>query len=146
MIGTKSLDENQNLNYEKIVDLTFNKDERTGTILFLIGAAIALIATDQTEEALSESAEQFGQASEKRRQALKTLTISSWVFFMANIIFTWVALLRLRRQSMEQKVKNSVLAASSLFGLTLTTIGNFLKLIGFGLTAIGNQIRAFSVQ
>lgn len=152
MIDKRRLDKTpQNFYYRKpIADLTLNKDERIGDTLFLIGTIIALIYTDQTEEALLEPPEQANNASPKRSQALRTLALSSWIFFMASVAFAFVALSRLREQSMDQatnqSMQNSTSNISGIFGLTLTAIGNLFKLIGFGLAAIGNQIRAVSVQ
>lgn len=133
-------------NRKTATDLSLNENERVGDVLFLIGTIIALISTDQTEKALLEPPRQVNNVSKERSQALKTLALSSWIFLIATIIFAFTALARLRQLSNEQSLQNSNPNTSNLFGLTVTTTGNFFKVIGFGLAAIGNQIRAGSAQ
>ena len=133
-------------NLKTATDLQLNQNERVGDILFLIGTIAALISTDQTEKALLEPPAQANKAAKESSQALKTLALSSWIFFMASIIFTVTAFARLRELNIEQSLPNSTPNTGNLFGQNVTTIGNVFKLIGFGLAAIGNQIRAGSTQ
>ncbi len=135
-----------NDNRKTAADLNLNENERIGAILFLIGTIIALISTDQTEKALTESPAQADNVSKERSQALKTLALSSWIFFMASIIFAFTAFARLKELSSKASLQNPVFDKDTLFGLTLTFIGNFFKVIGFGLAAAGNQIRAGGAQ
>ncbi|MCG1025402.1 hypothetical protein [Dehalobacter sp.] len=130
-MNTKTINTN---NFE--LDLSLIYKERTGDILFLIGTLLAIISTYQ---AVQSTIGKYFFRSSKNDSAF-TIATASWLFFAASIIFAYVAVIRYE----EVAAIDPYISSSTLLGGKFTAIGNTVKVIGFGLSAIGNQIKANS--
>jgi hypothetical protein len=114
------------------VDLSLVYQQRSGDILFLIGTLLAIISTYQAEQSIVTST---------KDNSANTTALASWLFFIANIIFVHVAIIRLVELS---QPTNSKVSPLMLRGSNFTVIGDIFKVIGFGIAAIGNQLQANS--
>ncbi|MDR3491582.1 MAG: hypothetical protein P4M12_06000 [Gammaproteobacteria bacterium] len=106
--------------------------QRSGDILFLIGTLLAIISTYQAEQSIIKST---------KDNSANTTALASWLFFIANIIFAHVAIIKLVELC---QLTNSKVSPLMLKGSSFTVIGDIFKVIGFGIAAIGNQLQANS--
>jgi hypothetical protein len=120
------------------IDLSLVYQERVGDILFLLGTILAIISTYQAEQFIVTKLLRIKSTQD---YSLNTTAQASWLFFIASIIFANVAIIRLieLKQSTDSKVSPLMLRGSKF-----TAIGNLFKVVGFGLAAIGNQLKASS--
>ena len=121
--------------HETAFDLSLIKDERIGDVLFLIASMIALISTYQAEETII--IEEFSQTPQPDRSA-RTVAASSWTFLIGSILIAYVAIVRYR------EIAASAPDASPLMlkGRWFTALGDIVSVIGFGLSALGDQLKA----
>ncbi len=120
---------------DRRLELSLVHEERIGDALFLLGTILAFIANYQAEQALITTPE----AKPLPNQSAYTITLASWLFFLSSILFTHVAIIRW----MELKsTRNSKTSPVLIKGTKWATIGNILKSVGFGLAAIGYQLKA----
>lgn len=113
--------------------------ERIGDILFLIGTLLAIISTYQAERIIVDIIFDRRPRSE-RDDSANTIALESWFFFIASIIFARVGVIR-----WTELIASKAEAAPLLIkGSELSTLGGIIKVIGFGLSAIGNQLKANS--
>ena len=120
--------------HETAFELSLVKDERIGDVLFLIASIIALISTYQAEEAIII---EFSQTPQPDRSA-RTVAASSWTFLIGSILIAYVAIVRYR------EIAASAPDASPLMlkGRWFTALGDIVSVIGFGLSALGDQMKA----
>ncbi|WP_018214373.1 hypothetical protein [Desulfitobacterium hafniense] len=120
--------------HETAFELSLVKDERIGDVLFLIASIIALISTYQAEEAIII---EFSQTPQPDRSA-RTVAASSWTFLIGSILIAYVAIVRYRQ------IAASAPDASPLMlkGRWFTALGDIVSVIGFGLSALGDQMKA----
>lgn len=118
------------------LDLNLVYQERLGDFIFLLGTLLAIISTYQAERAIIVKLLKIRSASDS---SAYTIAAASWLFFIASIFFAHVAIVRLIEIEM---TTNSQASPSMLKAGRLVAIGNILKFIGFGLAAIGNQLKA----
>lgn len=119
-------------------DLNLVYQERFGDILFLTGTILSIISTFQAEQSLFSKA--LGNRTIQDNSAY-TIVAASWLFFAASLIFWYTAAIRLAELKRITK-HNSF--SSEIIGSQISTTGSAIKAIGFGLAAIGNQIKAYS--
>lgn len=118
------------------LDLNLVYQERLGDFIFLLGTLLAIISTYQAERAIIVKLLKIRSASDS---SAYTIAAASWLFFIASIFFAHVAIVRLIEIEM---TTNPQASPSMLKAGRLVAIGNILKFIGFGLAAIGNQLKA----
>jgi len=114
------------------LDIRLVYEERTGDIIFLIGTIIAIVSTYQAEQSILDKLF-MTQAPEN---SAYTIATASWLFFIASTIFAHVAIVRMVELKKDINTNTSTRKASQII-----TIADIIKIIGFGLAAIGNQIR-----
>ncbi len=119
------------------LDLSLIYQERIGDILFLIGTILAIISTYQAEKALIVKI--FNIRSAPNNSAY-TIASASWISLAASIIFAYVAIIRYD----EVAATDPNVSPLTLRGGKTTIIGDLFKVIGFGLAAIGNQLKVNS--
>jgi len=121
------------------IELSLIYQERFGDILFLLGTILAIISGYQAEQSIVTKLLRI--KSTKDNKAANTISLASWLFFAASIIFAHVAIIRLieLNQSTNSKVSPLMLRGSNFL-----VIGDIFKVFGFGLAAIGNQLKAKS--
>ncbi|NLI91142.1 MAG: hypothetical protein GX434_02735 [Peptococcaceae bacterium] len=124
---------NQNIYF----DLNLIYQERFGDVLFLIGTILAIISTYQAEKF---TLEKLFKIIPSQNNSAYTIAAASWIFFIASIIFAYVAIARYD----EVKSTDPNVSPVTLKGGEITAIGNIFKVIGFGLAAVGNQLKANS--
>lgn len=120
------------------VDLNLIYQERIGDILFLVGTILAIISTYQAENSIIAKLLKIKSAPDN---SANTTAAASWLFFIASLIFAHVAIIRLAEI---RSTTGSIVSPLMLRGSKISTIGNIFKAIGFGLAAIGNQLKANS--
>ena len=124
------------------------QQKRIGDILFFIGTTLDWAATSQEEQTivLTRMKQLSSQeASNLTNNTAKIFALESWSFLIAVLIFANVSYARLKDQEayILTNAPNAPLSSNNnLFGSYLVVIGNLVKVIGFSLTAIGNQIKA----
>ena len=125
--------------HETAFDLSLVKDERIGDVLFLIASLIAIISTYQAEETII--IEELSQTPQPDRSA-RTIAASSWTFLIGSILIAYVAIVRYRETTA------TVPDASPLMlkGRWYTAIGDIVSVIGFGLSALGDQLKAHAAS
>lgn len=114
-------------------------EERTSDIIFLIGTIVAIVSTYQAEQSILDKLFMI-KSSEN---PVYTIATASWLFFMASVIFAHVAIVRMA------EVKTNIDPSTSYLTIKtsqIITIAAIIKAIGFGLAAIGNQIRVRSLS
>lgn len=136
-----SKDEKMNATDREIFELGLIKQERIGDILFFIGTLLAFTAADQAEAAVLQTQQETKKSLGD--DALKTLTIESWIFLAASIFFANTAALRLKEL---EAGSESIPDKELLCGSKIATSGSFIKAFGFALNAVGNQIVYNSTQ
>jgi len=121
------------------IELSLIYQERFGEILFLLGTILAIISGYQAEQSIVTKLLRI--KSTKDNKAANTISLASWLFFAASIIFAHVATIRLieLNQSTNSKVSPLMLRGSNFL-----VIGDIFKVFGFGLAAIGNQLKVKS--
>lgn len=120
------------------VDLTLTYEERAGDLLFLLGTILAFISNYQEEQALLT--ENVSMVKPKDIDSAMSITAASWLFFLASILFTHVAIVRLEELGSTTNLKTSLVLTR---GTKLAVIGNLLKSAGFGIAAIAYQLKLF---
>ena len=131
-----------------IFDLGLIKQEKVGDILFIIGTLLYWISANQSEQAiLKDISQKFSgqQSGNQSNNSSVTIAMASWIFLIASLIFSKIALIRLSelRATMSNTSSSNI---RKLKGTEIATIGNIIKSVGFAITAIGNQISAQSNQ
>jgi len=119
-------------------NLSLVYQERIGDIIFLIGTLLAIVSTFQAEQSI------LAKALENRSvqdNSAYTIAVSSWLFFASSLIFWHVAVIRLTELKKTIEPNSS---STEFQGSLISTAGSVIKAIGFGLAAIGNQIKANS--
>lgn len=119
---------------ETAFELSLVKDERIGDVLFLIASIIALISTYQAEEAIII---EFSQTPQPDRSA-RTVAASSWTFLIGSILIAYVAIVRYRETAASAPDASPLM----LKGRWFTALGDIVSVIGFGLSALGDQMKA----
>lgn len=119
---------------ETAFELSLVKDERIGDVLFLIASIIALISTYQAEEAIII---EFSQTPQPDRSA-RTVAASSWTFLIGSILIAYVAIVRYRETAASAPDASPLI----LKGRWFTALGDIVSVIGFGLSALGDQMKA----
>lgn len=110
--------------------------ERIGDILFYIGTILALISTYQEEQSL------INPEPASANNHSKTIALAGWIFLAAVLIFSTTSYLRFEEQKSVAPENAPISNIRNLFGSEIVTIGNFIKVIAFTLTAFGYQIKA----
>lgn len=119
--------------------------DRIGDLLFLIGTILAFISNYQAEKAIIQPEEK-----PPVKENTTALTISpaelivlfNLFFLVATIILTYTAYTRLMKDKTDISKNTSPTIVNNLFGNGLATLGSTIRVVGFALGAIGNQIRA----
>ena len=121
------------------LDISLVYEERTGDIIFLIGTILAIVSTYQAEQSIIDKLFMI-KSSENSAYSMAT---ASWFFFIASLIFAHVAIVRMAelKYNIITSTSNSTIKASQII-----TIADIIKTIGFGLAAIGNQMRVRSLS
>lgn len=120
------------------LDLTLTYEERAGDLLFLLGTILAFISTYQEEQALLT--ENVPTVKPKEIDSAMSITAASWLFFLASILFTHVAIVHLEELKSTPNLRISLVFTR---GTKLAVIGNLLKSAGFGTAAIAYQLKLF---
>jgi len=118
------------------LDLILIYEERTGDFLFLLGTILAFISNYQGEESLLT--EKGLKAKTKEVDSALSITAASWLFFLASILFTHVAIIRLEELKSTSNEETSPVLTR---GTKLVVVGNSLKTAGFGIAAIAYQLK-----
>ena len=121
------------------LDLILIYEERTGDILFLIGTILAILSSYQAEQSIIAKIMRIPLIN---HNSAKTLAVASWLFFIASIIFAHVAITRFVQLSKP----HSRTSPFFLKGSKYTAVGNIIKSVGFGIAAVGNQLKASSLS
>lgn len=125
----------------KELDLSLIYEERAGDFLFLLGTILAFISNFQAEQSLlTEKTSRLKPTEEK---SAKTIIFASWLFFLASILFTHVAIMRSVDLNSSLTLKTS---PSLIKGTKLAVLGNLLKFAGFGITAIAYQLKLIHIK
>lgn len=128
-----------------IFDLKLIEQDKTGNLLFYIGTILAIISTYQIEKSIVNK--NFKQISEQEtasptNNTANTIAIFSWIFLFAIIIFTNTSSERLKEQKSRINNSTSLSGLKNFKGTHIVAFGSYIKLIGFAIVAIGNQIKA----
>ena len=128
-----------------VSDLKLAKQDRAGDLLFLIGTILAIISTYQIEKSVLNKS--FKQVSEQKAASptsnpANTIAVFSWIFLLATIIFTNSASERLKEQKARVNQSTSLSGLKNFKGTQIAAFGTYIKLIGFAIVAIANQIKA----
>ena len=121
------------------LDIKLVYEERTGDIVFLIGTILAIVSTYQAEQSILDKL----FMTESPENSAYTIATASWLFLIASTIFAHVAIVRLAQL---KKNTNKSTSHSTIKAIQIVTIADIIKVIGFGLAAIGNQIRVNSLS
>ena len=121
------------------LDICLVYEERIGDIVFLIGTILAIVSTYQAEQSLLDKLF-INNSSEN---SVYTNATASGLFFIASIIFTHVAIVRMAelKNNINTSTSNLTIKASQVIA-----IADIIKTIGFGLAAMGNLIRIRSLS
>lgn len=118
------------------LDLSLIYEERTGDFLFLLGTILAFTSNFAAEQSLRT--EKAMRVKHKEENSARTITAASWLFFLASILFTHVAIIRL----IELKSSlNSKTSPALIKGTSLLVTGDLLKTAGFGIAAIAYLLK-----
>lgn len=124
----------QNNRTESQLDIILVYEERIGDIIFLIGTILAIVSTYQAEDSIISKLYKIKPSD----NSVYTIATASWLFLIASIVFAHVSIVRLIGLS---ETINASTSDLTLKTSQIVTIGNIVKVIGFGLAAIGNQYR-----
>jgi hypothetical protein len=130
-----------------VFDLNLIIREDFGNTLFLIGTFLSFFSSKQAETDIIQrkSESQMTQDTQSPLNSpAKTVAAASWVFLIASIVFATISYLRLNEQKATTSSSPSPTSARNLAGREISTLGSFVKVVGFALAAIGNQIIASS--
>lgn len=122
-------------------ELNLIYEERIGDFLFLLGTLLAFASNFQAENSLLRK-----PALQKKflqNKSAVTIASASWLFFLASILFTYVSVTRLKDLDISH---NTETAETTVKGTRLAAIGNIVKFIGFGITAIAYQLKAIDTE
>lgn len=121
---------------KKGLDLSLIYEERTGDFLFLLGTILAFISNFEAEQSLCT--ERASTVKPLEENSAMTITAASFLFFLASILFTHVAVIRLIELKSSLNSKTSPVLIK---GTRLVATGNLLKTAGFGISAIAYQLK-----
>ena len=121
------------------------QQKRVGDILFFIGTILDWTATSQEEQITFQT--RIQQLSRQDTSYLANSTarifaLESWCFLVAVLIFANVSYVKLKEQEANMPSNAPLSSKENIFASYILVIGNIVKVIGFSLTAIGNQIKA----
>ena len=131
---------------KSIDKLKFIRQKRVGDMLFFIGTILDWTATSQEEQTIIQTRMKGlsnQEASDITDNNARTYALESWLFLVAVILFTNVSYARLKEQEANRPT-NIPLSNKDIIPSYVVVIGNIFKVIGFALTAIGNQLKANS--
>ncbi len=117
------------------LDLNLIYEERIGDIIFLIGTILALISTYQAAGSIINKL--FFNIKSSPDNSAFTITAASWLFLISSFAFAHVAIIRYNTIS----ITDPNVTPLTLKGSKITALGNIIKVVGFGLAAIGNQLK-----
>ncbi|AET67016.1 hypothetical protein Desor_1354 [Desulfosporosinus orientis DSM 765] len=121
------------------LDLTLIYEERTGDFLFLLGTILAFISNFKAEQSLLT--EKLLTVKPEEEKSTMSIALASWLFLLASILFTHVAIIRfieLKSQQSPTKSKNFPILIK---GSKLLIIGDITKTAGFGIAAIAYLLK-----
>lgn len=135
------------LSNKDIFDLGLIQKEKLGDILFGIGTILAWISSKQAEANIiqgktEQPSYQDGATSEN--DPAKTVALAAWVFLAAIIIFAITSYKKFVEQKSDINASSSPADYKKLAGSEITAFGNIVKVIGFTIVAVGDQITANS--
>jgi uncharacterized membrane protein len=119
-------------------DLRLIYEERIGDILFFVGTILAINSTFQAERSIITKIFRIRPIQDN---SVYTIATSSWLFLIASLIFAHAAILRLAELSKNASTPPAYLKASQIL-----VTGNIIKVFGFALAAIGNQMKVNSLS
>lgn len=131
---------------KSIDKLKFIRQKRVGDMLFFIGTILDWTATSQEKQTIIQTRMKGlsnQEASDITDNNARTYALESWLFLVAVILFTNVSYARLKEQEANRPT-NVPLSNKDIIPSYVVVIGNIFKVIGFALTAIGNQLKANS--
>lgn len=132
-----------------IFDLELNQLDRFANILFIIGAIVALQSTDITEQSIILGQIQPLSTQEESAftyEIAKLLALANWTYLAAGILFLNTAYARLEEDEASISQNASLSSKERLLGRKIVVTGNIFKIIGYFLSATGNEIIADSTQ
>ena len=121
------------------LDLTLIYEERTGDFLFLLGTILAFISNFKAEQSLLT--EKTLTVKPEAEKSAMSIALASWLFFLASILFTHVAIIRFIELKSPQSPSGSKNFPLLVKGSKLLIIGDLPKTAGFGIGAIAYLLK-----
>lgn len=130
---------------DDLLNLALVRQDRFAAILFLIGTLLALYSTYQAEQAIVQPEEKQTSNQNKTASTIspaELLVLFNAIFLIAAIILSSDALSRLKKQKTDISSNTSTTSINNFIGSELATLGSIVRVIGYTLSVVGNQIRS----
>ena len=124
---------------QESLDLTLIYEERTGDFLFLLGTILAFISNFKAEQSLLT--EKTLTVKPEAEKSAMSIALASWLFFLASVLFTHVAIIRFIELKSSQSPSASKNFPVLVKGSKLLIIGDLPKTAGFGIAAIAYLLK-----
>ena len=132
------------ISQDDLFNLDLIQKDKTSDILFLIGTIIGMYVNTKAEQQIlcPEETQASSQSAAAREATLGELVVIFILFFLAAaVILTATACARLSKQKAEISEEPDQTTINNIKGSELNILGLLLRVIGYVLSAVGNQIR-----
>ncbi len=133
------------ISQDDIFNLDLIQKDITSDILFLIGTLLGLYANIKAEDEIvcPEESKASDQSEAEKSTSRNELIVVVLVFFLAAaIILTYTAYTRLDKQVSELDKEPDMTFINNISGSKLNILGLLLRISGYIISIIGNQIKA----
>ena len=132
------------ISQDDLFNLDLIQKDKTSDLLFLIGTLIGMYVNSKAEQQIlcPEETQDSSQSAAAREATLGELVVIFILFFLAAaVILTSTACARLSKQKSEISEEPDQTTINNIKGSELNILGLLLRVIGYVLSAVGNQIR-----
>lgn len=130
---------------DDLFNLELIQNDKTADILFLIGTLLSMYVNTKAEQRIlcPEEVQTLGQSAAAQQSTLSELIVVVILLFLAAaIILTYTAYTRLSKQKAELSKEPDQTVINNITGSELNIIGLLIRVVGYVLSAVGNQIKA----
>jgi len=133
------------LSQDDLFNLELIKKDKLSDLLFLIGTLIGIYVNSKAEQDIvcPEETHTSGQSEAAEETSLTELVVVVILLFLGGvIILSYTARARLSKQISELDGEPDISVINNIAGSKLDILGLFFRMIGYVLSAVGNQIKA----
>lgn len=133
------------ISQDDLFNLGLLQKDKVSDLLFLIGTLLGIYANTEAEQEIvcPEKSKASGRSeAEKSTSRSELIVVVILLFLAAAIILTYTAYARLGKQVSELDKEPDMTILNNISGSKLNILGLLLRIAGYTLSAVGNQIKA----